>query len=388
LTRRAARLAAASDGAGFSVTEAEPADDGEIRGLLRGSSFGGDVSLSLEREPDSSLAAAIEGDEHRALVARDRRSGALAGIANHSSREVFVNGAVDRVAYLGQLRIDPRFRRHRSLLGLLSAGFDRVRDLQSLPNAPRLHLASVVAENTAALRLLARSVPGWPSFAPADRLVSLAIPATQAGGRRVSDVECERASPDRIDEIVGCLARHNARFQFSPIWSRADLLSDARTRGLRVEDFIVARREGRLTGCIACWDQRAFKQVVVRGYSSRLARWRPLVNALSPLTGVPRLPDVGRPLQFAYLSHVAVDEHEDERVLIDLVKAAAGDAARRGLQYVVLGLSAAHPMMPAVRRAFKHRAYDSILHVAFWPEAAALATALDGRPSHPELAIL
>jgi hypothetical protein len=385
LTIRAARHAPVEPRhGGFAIDIASAADEKTVRELLRNASFGGDVRISLEREADSALAASIEGDDHRVLIARHARSGATAGVASRSVRAVFVNGVQSRVAYLGQLRIDPRFTRHR---GLLAAGFARLRALQS-SSAPQLHLASVVSDNVAARRLLSRRAPGWPTFEPVDTLVSLAIPARgRNAGWRSSNVRCERGSIAALNAIVSCLERNGARFQFHPSWSRADL-TGPRTRGLSLDDFIVARRDGNVVGCVACWDQRGFKQVRVRGYSPRLSRWRPIVNAFSRITGAPHLPRVGDALRFAYLSHLAVDDREDERVTVDLVAAGVEIASWRGLDYVVVGLSAAHPSLAAVRQAFSHRAYESILYVAFWPDAAGIAESLDRRPSHPELAIL
>ena len=386
VARAGLSLSKADTSVAFSVAAAAPQDDEAIRTMLRASRFGHDVALSLEREPDSALASSIEGDEHAALVAR-HHSGRVAGIASRAVRTVYVNGAATRIAYLGQLRIDPRFRTHR---GLLAAGFTYVAGLRRHDGA-RLHLASVVADNGAARRLLARRARGWPAFEPVDTLVSLAIPVGRwRDGRGASAVECRRGTLDRIDDIVACLERTGRRYQFSPVWSRDVLLSPARSRDLRIEDFVLAVRDGRIVGCVACWDQRQFKQAVVRGYSARIARWRPLLNAAGPLTGTPHLPAVGSRLDFAYLSHLAldVDAEQDAAVAAALVRAAMADAARRGLRYVVLGLSAAHPVITALRREFTHRAYESVLYVACWPEDQALAAALDGRPTHPELAIL
>jgi hypothetical protein len=395
LTGRAARVGGAADrrletaspAAPFTIHCLTPTDDSAIRALLRDASFGEDVALSLEREPDSALASSIEGDEHVALGARHRTgAGRLAGIASRAVRTVFVNGEARRIGYLGQLRIDPAFRRHR---GLLAAGFEYIRSLDSGPAGPRLYLASVVADNTAARRLLARRAAGWPAFEPVDTLVSLTIPVGGRPGLRAArGLECARGSLDRIDDVGASLQRAGRRHQFHPAWSRADLLSPLRSRGLSPEDFILATRDGRVVGCLACWDQRAFKQVVVRRYSPRIARWRPLLNVLAPFTGMPHLPATGDALQFAFLSHLALDAESDAAALIAMVHAARAEAGRRGLRYVVLGVSAAHPLLPDLRRAFSHRAYESVLYVAFWPEGAALAASLDGRPSHPELAIL
>jgi hypothetical protein len=379
------RIAGPAGTNAFTIGAALPQDDDAIRRLLRESQFGNDVALSLEREPDSRLGASIEGDHHLSLVAR-HRSGAVAGIASRAVRRVFVNGTVTRIGYLGQLRIDPRFRTHRELL---ARGFDTINQMRQ-QDGVRLHLAAVVADNVPARRLLARRARGWPAFQPVDTLVSLAIPVGAGRRRRPRDIECRRGSLDDLDGIVGCLEEHARRSQFSPVWSRADLLSATRSRNLHLEDFTVAMRDDRVIGCVACWDQRPFKQAVVRGYSPRLARWRPLVNLLAPLTGTPYLPPVGATLDFAYLSHLAPGRGDpaDPSVAIALVRAALAAAARRRLRYVVLGMSALHPLFHEVRRAFSHRAYESVLYAVVWPDDEALAAALDGRPSHPELAIL
>ena len=84
---------------------------------------------------------------------------------------------------------------------------------------------------------------------------------------------------------------------------------------------MVATRAGRVVGCVARWDQRRFKQVVVRGYSRRIARWRPFVNAAGRWLGVPPLPAVGDRLELAYLSHLAVDG-DNADVAVALVAAA------------------------------------------------------------------
>jgi hypothetical protein len=380
--RTAARAGITRAGEAYAIGIAGPDDDPEIRRLLRTSAFAGQVSLSLEREPDSALAASIEGDEHETIVARDAATGILAGTAGRSVREVYLNGALSRIDYLGQLRIDPRFRHRR---GLLRAGFDFCRRQSGSP----ISLASVVADNMPARRLLSRHAAGWPRFEPVDTLVSLAIPVARrseaaTGGTR--GFELLPGSRAHLNGIVACIERHARGFQFSPRWKRTDFDSP-RTRGLKPEDFTLALRDGQVVACLACWDQRAFKQAVVRGYSKRFARWRRLLNACAPLTGLPRLPAVGDALQFGYLSHAGFD-HEDERTAIALIAGACRHARSQSLEYVVLGLSGRSRMLHAVKRAFPHRAYESVLYVAFWPEGEPLAASLDRRPSNPELAIL
>lgn len=368
----------------YAVGFAESVDDAEIRQLLRETEFAGEVRLSLEREPDSNVSSAIEGDVHGTVVARDSATGALAGIASRSVRDVFINGRPARVGYLGQLRISPAYRSRRELL---EAGFDFCRMLHDREPDCSLYLASVVADNEQARRLLSRRAKGWPHFEPIDSLTSLAIPVGRVRRNKPSRVVVRRGTSASIADIIECLSRNGAALQFYPRWRAADFGS-SRLIGLDPSDFMIATRDGRTVGCIACWDQRAFKQVIVKGYSPRLARLRRFVNLLAPLSGIPRLPREGSPLQCAYLSHLAVERNDDEEVLTALVAGARQRALEKGLDYVVLGLSSRSPAFQTTARAFKHRAYESVLYVAFWPDGEAAVRSLDGRPSHPELAIL
>jgi hypothetical protein len=377
----------------YALALSQAEDEPEIRRLLRESAFAGSVRLSLEREPDSRLAAWIEGDLHETIVVRHRNGDEAVAIASRSVRSAFLNGAPSPLGYLGQLRIDRRYRGRR---GLLDAGFRFARELHHRHThdstaAPRIYLASVVADNLPARRLLARRVTGWPTFEPMDTLVSLAIPLERRPAPSLPrGLELRRGSAELVDDIVVCLNRNGRRFQFFPVWTRGDLLSPMRTRGLAPQDFVVAVRDGRVIGCAACWDQRAFKQVRVRGYARGVAQFRPVLNLFSPALGVPRLPPVGAQLQNAYVSHIAIDEDRDGdgAVLTALVREVGTVARSKRADYLVLGLSSRDAALSTIKHGFRHRAYESILYVAFWPDGEPLARALDGRPSNPELAIL
>jgi len=65
-----------ADGVRFEL--ATPADDAEVRRLLRENPMPGRVSISLEREPDAGLAAEVESDVHHTVVARDPATGCFA----------------------------------------------------------------------------------------------------------------------------------------------------------------------------------------------------------------------------------------------------------------------------------------------------------------------
>ena len=94
----------------FSIQFATPADDAAIRQLLRREPMPGRIRVTYQREPEFRLGCEVTGEDCQVLVARRQDSDEIVGVASRSVRRVFVNGREQRVGYLGQLRIDPRFR--------------------------------------------------------------------------------------------------------------------------------------------------------------------------------------------------------------------------------------------------------------------------------------
>ena len=379
LTRRQAQGRARRETFSFDVAGA--ADDAEIRALMRESALPGSVSLSFEREPETSIAGRVEGDRHDYIVARDRASGRIAAIASRSIRDRFVNGSPARVGYLGQLRVQRDFRRAPFLI---DGGFTFCRTLHGRDPC-QLYLASVVSDNIAARRVLERGRAGWPAFAAVDDLVTCAVPSRRASSssRRSGAVEILDGADVGAAALAAFLWRHNARYQFAPCWN-ADDLSGASLPGLGLHRFLVATRGGSIAGCAAIWDQRSFKQIVVRGYSPGLGRARRILNLVAPFTGGPRLPAPGQQLRFAFLSHLAL-EHDDVEVGLHLINEATRRAGAAELDYIALGLSERSSLAAAVSRRFRHRSYRTTLYAASWPEGE---MRIDNRPAQPEIAIL
>jgi hypothetical protein len=397
-----------------AVTLATAADEPELRRLLRDRPMDGEIRVTLEREPDASLAAAVEGEPHATIVAR-RRDGSLRGMGSRAVADAFVNGLPCRLGYLGQLRLDHRERR-AGLLRLLAAGYDGLRRLRAPEEAP-FDLTAVLADNRAARRLLGAGLPGLPAYVEVGAFTTLVVPGARRRGSWPAaaaapappGVRIERGDPARMPEVAACLERNRRRYQFAPRFSAAHLLSPVRSRGLSPGDFQLAISSGsgassgssasgasggsgsrgdsggRVVGCLALWDQSGFKQVVVRGYGRRLALLRPALNGLSPLLGTPRLPAAGETLPHAFVSHVAVDG-DDPEIFAALFAAARRAAAGRFL-YLVAGFAARHPFLPVLRR--RAREVQSVLYAVCWGEEGSKAVAaLDGRMPHLEVALL
>jgi hypothetical protein len=343
----------------------------------------GEIRVTLEQEPNSFLAGAIQGDIHQVIVARDEASGRLLGMGSRSVMNAYVNGQVTRLGYLSQLRID---RSHRGRTRMLTAGYAKLRELHQ-DGETSFYITSIVADNRPARRILEAGLKGLPTYQMLEPFVTLALPLTRKRKRSWSGFTIDRGGPQSLSEIVDCLQRNASRFQFAPYWTREELLSPERTRSLRLEDFYLARRDGKIVGCLARWDQRSFKQAVVRGYDRRLRLLRPLINLASPWLRVPRLPPSGGELRNAFISHVAVDGDNPE-VLLTLLTSAYNDSVGGTFDYLILGFAQRSLPLELVKRTFPHREYLSLLYLVYWEDGAEAAGQVDARIPHLEVATL
>jgi hypothetical protein len=374
--------------AGYRVELAGPGDDPEIRALLR-EPMGGDIRISLEREPDARIAGAMEGDHHFTMVTRDR-TGRIVAMGSRSVRTVWLDGAPARLGYIGQLRRRPEASRAAG--PLLRAGFAVLSATRGPGDLP-FDLTSIAAENVPARRLLERGVRGVPPYLPLAEVVTCLVPT---GGRLRRWTGAPAAATPSVRpaqavvEVSDCLSRMLSREQLAPCWTEADLTSPARSRGLSVEDFMVAEGAGgEVCGCAAVWDQRAFKQSRVQGYPPALGILRPLLNPFRALAGAPRLPPPGAVLRMGFLSHLCAEE-DDPEIFLALVNAARKAARARGLDWLATGFVRGHPLLEALLGATRPRTYETVLYALPWSPQAPLPALLtgDGCRLHAEVATL
>lgn len=365
--------------AGLRIELARPEDESAIRRLLREAPLQGDVCLSFEREPDARIAEAIEGERHHTVLVRETATGRVVGMGSRVVRRVWLGGEPVLAGYVGLLRRDPR----RPLAGRALAEAFAALDATRRPDELPWDLTSIVADNVPARRLLERRRAGLPQYRPVGRLRTWLFPSRQY--RSIAGVV--RGTASDLPDIAGVLRRSHASFSFAPVWTEVDLRNPERCRGLQPQDFRLVRAAGEIAACAALWDQRSFKQVVVRGYAARIARWRHLLNLAFALSGHPRLPAAGGSLEIAYLSHIAVDA-ERPGLLIDLVRAARDDAARRGVRVLAAGFPEDDPLAITLTRSVRCRNYSSLLYVVRYPGGAPIPKGFPEATPRPEIAVL
>lgn len=365
----------------YTVRPATDEDDGDIRALLRRNPMPGDLSLTLEREPRYSYGAAVEGDVHQTVIAH--RGTQAVGIGSRSTRLAYINGSVHKLGYLSQLRIDATARGKH----IAPKGYAQIAAWHREDDCP-FYVTTVIAKNPIARKVLEAEWEPKPTYKPYGKSSALLLPVRrQRKMRTLSGTTIRQATSDDLAEIASCLQRNYAAFQFAPYWTEETLADPEKTRGLEPGDFTIAIQGNKLVGCLATWDQKSFKQTVVRGYGGRWRYLRGLYNLAAPIIGTPHLPPAGSDVPHAYLSHVAVD-NSDQDVFKALLTAACNRASRKDYLYVAIGLAEGNPFLEVTKREYRHVEYESIVYLVYFKENESDAEKIEKRTLHLELAIL
>jgi hypothetical protein len=193
-------------------------------------------------------------------------------------------------------------------------------------------------------------------------------------------------TPKEPAELVALLNRYNEGHQFAPCWS-ANELSGLEKLGLKTADFCRLSKNGRLIACGALWDQRAFKQTVIRDYAPWLRLIRPIANSINRIINGSRLPGVGETLAIGFASHLAF-ESPTPSALLGLLNTLRRAAKQRNIEYLTLGFDARDPNLKVVQKNHGCREYRSRIYVVRWRGIGGSAADLDARAIAPEVALL
>lgn len=379
--------------AGVEFVTADASHDAAIRQLLRESAMDGDVSLSFQTEPSYFAAAAIDGDEHHAVVALE--NGRAVCVGGVSIRPRYLNGRVRRVGYLGRLRLA---RSHAGRFDVIRRGYAYFGGLRTSLYVDAF-FTSIAADNGPARRLLERGLRGFPAYQYLGDLVTLlvrtdrrpcAAAAPSARVRRAfrqQGVRLRHGEPATRQAVAAVLERHSPTMQFAPNWSAEAIARAVDRSGLTDNAFRLLHIDGRPVGCCAAWDQRAFKQIVVTQYGRRLRLLRPLHNSVSRWTGrgIP-LPPAGATLPQAFVSHVGLPTDKPDW-LVHLILSLTASARTMDVRTLAVGLDARDPRLLSVIAAFRPFVYRTRLYAVHWPGTPPDEPP-DGRLMGPEIALL
>jgi hypothetical protein len=357
-----------------------------LRRLFAESDMDGDIKISFRREPNYFFAANLLGPFSQVVAARDSASGETIGVATRSIRPSFINGEVESLGYLADLRLDPRHRGGP----LIARAYRHLKKLHQ-DGRTKLYFTVIAEGNRPALETIASGRAGLPPYRDYGRLLSPAINLLRRKSPAAAGAEIQRGTRALLPEIIDCLNRNHRRRQLAPCYTVDHFAGSSENpqrslRAFKIEDFYVAVRGGRVAGVLGKWDQNDFKQTVVTGYGKKLRLLRLAYNLAAPLIGSPSYPTPGQPLRSFYASFIAVDD-DDVDVFRALLRQLYNDHVGAAYHYFVVGLHEKDPLSSALAD-YSLTPFAARLFLVHFDDGEEIFTSLDSRPPYLEPALL
>jgi hypothetical protein len=357
-------------------------DDAAIRRLLQENPTRGRISLSFEREPDYFRSIQVAGAESRSIAGFLNER--LIGVGRCSVRQCHVNGDVRRVGYLSELRLDASVQ---GRFDILRRGYQFFHELHRRYPAD-FYFTSIAADNQRSLRFLERNLPGMPRYQFAAGFLTLLIPISRYirglhRARGSQKLKWVTGNDSPVDSLVSFLNAQAQRNQLATFWTKEGLLS-LKDFGLSLSDLrVILDENNSIVACAGLWDQRSFKQTVVRGYAAEISAVRPLINLAAKLWGTAYLPPLNSTLKTGFVFPFCARDTKHLNALIELLRPVAADC---GVEFLTLGFAENDPHYTGLRRQFRAREYRTQLYQVTWDKSEGIV--LDHRPFLPEVALL
>jgi len=335
-------------------------DDEQIRSLLRNNPMPGTISLSYEKNPSFFNTLKYQGYKHHVVVAKIRQK--VIGFASCSLQKLYINGREQVVGYLSNLRVDKAFQRQ----GVLTNGIKFLKDLKLAD----YYFTTIVDDNVKANKIFKSGKKGFPYFNNLGRLNTYIIFLNRQ--KHKTNIIVEKCRTSQYGQMIEFINRNHSKHNFSSNLSKGRL-SDY---GLKPTDFYIARKNNKIAGVVCCWDQSAFKQSVVRGYSSMMHLFRLWHNFTCKINGNAPLPKLNKHINFLYLSFLAI-EKDNPVVLNTIISYLKMRLYQSKYLYLVMGLHESSKLN-RVMKHHKHMNYKSMISLVSWKKQTKLLHKLRG----------
>jgi len=353
-------------------------DDETLKRLLSENSMDSWVNLCLERSPSYFDAQGLMGESYT-MIASDIQENKSVGMYSCSYMNMHINTKEENIAYFGELRLH---KEYRNKIRVLKNGYKSLQKLLPVQKSSPIYITSIASENTKARRVLEANLKGMPKYTPLAEMSTL-IFSTQFLSKRK---KLRIASQEDIPRLVKFYNHKAQSYQFSPCLNEEWLSGLSSERGLDINDFYIREdAHGDIEACFALWDQRMFKQTVIKSYKAPLSLVRPLYNLFAKLSNRVELPKENSMLEQMYISFFACDKRG---LVLECIKEAASLARVKGASSCVLGLSSQHPSLALIKRKLKANVYKTCIEMVHFEDEQQDILLNEGLLIQPEVALL
>ncbi len=349
----------------FSAT---PEDGKAILEILESSAAKGDIELIYTRRPDAFASYSKEYGDARVFISK--KDGRAVGTCAEILRDVYIGGQKCKAAYICGLKKDAGFDGHIGFTPSFIRGLEQ-KDVD-------FYYCSVVADNKETLK----TFEGLKRILAAELITRYTTYILNPKVRIKSDVSNFEFRQARECDIPRLLEFINAEGRKHDLFPCVNSLDGF--HGLSAEDFYILSKNGSILAVGALWNQRDYKQYVVKRYGGiyRLARrFNFLLNALSYI----KLPEQNFPLDFPTLSFMLFRDGKEE--YFKAFFNAIAEAAKKRYGMLVIGLPEAH-FAAKYLNALPKISFDTLLYSISFPQSGNTTEKVERNSVRPECGLL
>ena len=294
---------------GIKIREATKSDNRSLIELFQ-VEMGSNIRISLERGEDFFGYQKLQFTKNATCyVIEDSRKNKIEGCFSIGLKCMTIAGIKKDFQYLSDLRISENFQGRNILIRVLK--YIQNNNLID-PNIPCITLS--LSDNDTYHSMEDKSFNpelrerfNIPSTYKWRTIVTNFISA-KSKNKSSNKYRVRRAIANDIKEVNQFIATQQKNDVISEYYSIHELSSEFYS-GLDLSSFYIAFKDDEIVGIASIWDQEVYKQTVIKGYSKLFELLRPILNLLSPITGLSKLPNSGDQLSYDIMSHRVIDEN-------------------------------------------------------------------------------
>lgn len=316
----------------MTVRRARPEDNEALCEVMRRVHMRGKLDLTQERDPDFFALPRMHQGEYAVYLA-ENPDGFVGGCGSVVVRPGWVDGEPQTVGYLSDLRAIPGFRGARGLPKAYHQALIRAQQ----DHGAEVFYTVIFDDNEIAKRALLglskRKRRGQPIYRPMTpfNMTSLQFALPMRKPRK----KVRRATPRDADALLAFLSTKAKRRMMGDVLTAERFTERLETwPDFSIESFFLALdAQDNIIGTAAPWNTHSFKRTRVLGYYDSMKTVKRLFNAGAAILRYPALPDPGGCLDFAFLSHLEIED-DDPWTLRDLLRAIYRDLSKERLHFV------------------------------------------------------
>lgn len=320
-------------GGPLGIREATQADNQGLLALTRATPMAGKVALRIDRDPDFFALLRMRGES---VVFLAERGGEIVGCISAALRTVYISGAPETAAYVGDMKVHPRFSGSRIALRLIQA-------LEAYLRSAGVDVCfSVVADGNLPAMPLFQGRLGIPRWVPLGRfLVRGLLPSLLK--TRSEPYAVEVADSLALPAIASLLDRFHSSRQFAPRLAEEEVsreLSHPADQPFS-RTFVVRSGSNPVATLTLCDVAEVKRNVLLNAPPLLRSALAMLRIGAAPFRGF-RVPRIGESLRLLNVRYAACEEGH-EPALRSLIGFARAEAFRHGFSFVSFGLHESDP---------------------------------------------